>query len=305
MLSRVLGVGLLLACTPHAIAAPASAACKSTVKGDLRVHTLKSAIFGNERQIRVLLPAGYADAANQGRRYPVLYLLDGQNVFDACLSEVSHQEWAADETVQRLVADRKIPPMIVVGVDHAGKDRAHEYLPYKDFIGNPDMGEPAGKRFPEFMTREVMALVDANYRTLPGAANTGIGGSSYAGAASLHTLLAKPHAFGYALIESPVLWIGMGQLVRDTSPLTVMPRKVFMATGGKEASDPAVNAKMVGLLHHLEANFRAAGYDDSNLRVVVEPGALHTEAAWQGRLPGALTFLFGEWKPQPSDSQPN
>ena len=289
-------------CIPHVTQAQpvAPAPCQSTASGDLREHVLTSAVFGNERKIRVLLPAGYDEAGNAERRYPVLYLLDGQNLFDACLSEVSHNEWGADETVQRLVADKKIAPMIVVGVDHAGKDRAHEYLPYKDFIGNSGMDEPAGKRFPEFMTREVMALVDATYRTLPGAANTGIGGSSYAGAASLYVLLAKPNLFGYALIESPALWIGMGQLVRDTSPLTVMPSKVFVATGGKEASDPAVNAKMVGLLRHLEANFRAAGYDDSNLRVVVEPGAQHTEAAWRARLPGALTFLFGDWKPLPT-----
>jgi predicted alpha/beta superfamily hydrolase len=294
LLCHALRIGLLLACAPHALAAAEPSACISTVSGDLRVHALKSAVFGNERKIRVLLPAGYADAANQDRRYPVLYLLDGQNVFDACLSDVSHHEWGADETVARLVAGNKIPPMIVVGVDHAGKDRAREYLPYKDFVGNPDMGEPAGKQFPDFMTGEVLPLVDAHYRTLQGAANTGIGGSSYGGVASLYALLAKPHAFGYGLIESPVLWIGMGQLVRDTSPLVVMPKRVFVGFGGKESSDPAVTRKMIGLVRQVESNFRAAGYDASTFRVVVDPHAQHTEAAWERRLPGALTFLFGD-----------
>lgn len=275
----------------------AANACKSTAVGDLHVHTLKSAIFGNERKVRVLLPSGYGDAANKDRRYPVLYLLDGQNVFDACLSEVSHHEWSADEAVRQLVADKKIPPLIVVGVDHAGKDRAREYLPYKDFVGNPDMDEPAGKQFPDFMTKEVMPLVDSNYRTLTGAPNTGIGGSSYGGVASLYALLAKPNAFGYGLIESPVLWVGMGQLVRDTSPLAAMPRKVFVAFGGKEASDPYISQKMIGFVRQVESNFHAAGYDETNFRVVVEPDAEHTEAAWEKRLPGALTFLFGDWKP--------
>ena len=176
--------GLSVAGAASAQAVPADTACKSTASGDLRVHALKSGIFGNERNIRVLLPAGYADAANRDRRYPVLYMLDGQNVFDACLSDVSGHEWSVDETVQRLAAEQKIPPMIVVGVDHAGKDRAREYLPYKDFFGNPDMGEPAGKRFPDFMTNEVMPLVDSRYRTLTGQPNTGIGGSSYGGVAS-------------------------------------------------------------------------------------------------------------------------
>lgn len=273
--------------------------CKSTVVGDLHVHTLKSEIFGNERKVRVLLPAGYGDAANKDRHYPVLYLLDGQNVFDACLSEVSHHEWSADEAVRQLIADKKIPPLIVVGVDHAGKDRAREYLPYKDFAGNPDMDEPVGKLFPDFMNKEVMRLVNGNYRTLTGAANTGIGGSSYGGVASLYALLANPNAFGYGLIESPVLWVGMGQLVRDTSPLAAMPRKVFVAFGGKEASDPVISQKMIGFVRQVESNFHAAGYDETNFRVVIEPDAEHTEAAWEKRLPGALTFLFGDWKPTP------
>ena len=150
-------------------------------------------------------------------------MLDGQNVFDACLSDVSHHEWSVDETVQQLIPEKKIPALIVVGVDHAGKDRAREYLPYKDFIGNPDMDEPAGKHFPDFMTREVMPLVDSHYRTLPGQPNTGIGGSSYGGVATLYALFAKPSTFGYGLIESPVMWIGMGQFVRDTSPLWPCP----------------------------------------------------------------------------------
>ena len=291
--------GLVLAGPTSAQGAPAAAACTSTVSGDLRLHTLQSSIFGNERTIRVLLPPGYGDAANKDRRYPVLYMLDGQNVFDACLSDVSHHEWSVDETVQKLIAEKKVPPMIVVGVDHAGKDRAREYLPYKDYVGNPDMDEPAGKLFPDFMTREVMPLVDGQYRTLPGQPNTGIGGSSYGGVATLYALLAKPGTFGYGLIESPSMHIGMGQLVRDTSPLVALPVKVFMAFGGKEATDPVISEKLIGLVRQVETNFRAAGYDESNLRFVVDPDAVHTEAAWEKRLPGALTFLFGEWKPTP------
>ncbi|MCY7313479.1 MAG: hypothetical protein LH491_07600 [Pseudoxanthomonas sp.] len=300
LLCLVLLSSLSFSAATRAQTAPAAAACKSTVSGDLHVHTLKSAIFGNERKIRVLLPAGYGDDANKDRRYPVLYMLDGQNVFDACLSDVSRHEWGVDETVQRMVAEKKIPAMIVVGVDHAGKDRAREYLPYRDFTGNPDMDEPAGKGFPDFMTKEVMPWVDGNYRTLPGPPNTGIGGSSYGGVASLYALLAKPNTFGYGLIESPTLWVGMGQLVRDTSPLVVMPQKVFVGFGGKESSDPKINDRMIGLIRQVETNFRAAGYDDTNFRFVVDADAEHTEAAWEKRLPGALTFLFGDWKPTPA-----
>ena len=281
-----------------ASATPASN-CKSTVTGDLRLHTVRSAIFGNERTIRVLLPAGYDDSANVQRRYPVLYLLDGQNVFDACLSDVSHHEWSADEISQQLTAAGQLPAMIVVGVDHAAAKRAHEYLPYKDFVGSPDMDEPAGRRFPDFLAREVMPLVNGTYRTLTGAPNTGIGGSSYGGVATLYALLTRPNDFGYGLIESPTLWVGMGQLVRDTRPLAALPFKVFVGFGGKEAGDPVVSRKLISFVDELAANLRAAGYDDSNLRIVIDPDAAHTEAAWEKRLPGALEFLFGDWQAPP------
>jgi hypothetical protein len=79
-----------------------------------------------------------------------------------------------------------------------------------------------------------------------------------------------------------------------------MPRKVFFGFGGKEAGDPAISARMIGLIRIVESNFRAAGYDDSNFRFVVEPDALHTESAWAARLPGALTFLLGDWKEPPA-----
>ncbi|HWU88776.1 MAG TPA: alpha/beta hydrolase-fold protein [Kofleriaceae bacterium] len=270
---------------------PAAPACKSTVSGELRQHSLTSKIFGNTRTIRVLLPPGYDAPQNRTKKYPVLYLLDGQNLFDACLSEISHREWGVDETVYRLIAQKAIPPLIIVGIDHMGKDRAREYLPYKDYISNPDMPEPAGKQFPDFMTGEVMPLVDASYRTLQGPANTGLGGSSYGGVATLYALMAKPRVFGYGLIESPSLQIGMGQLVRDTSPLIAMPKKVFFGVGGRES-----DIRSMSWLRTVESNFKAAGYDDSSLRVVVDPDAGHNEDAWAKRLPAALTFLFGDWR---------
>ena len=290
------GLVLMLAfLSANSVAAtpPATGYCTSTASGDLRVHRLESRIFGNTRQIRVLLPPGYDAPENAERRYAVLYMLDGQNLFDACLSDVSHREWELDETVYRLIREGRIPPMIVVGVDHAGPDRAREFLPYKDFAGNPDMGEPEGRRFPDFMTSEVMPSVDSRYRTLTDHDHTGIGGSSYGGSAALYALLAKPGRFGYGLLESPILAIGMGQLIRDTSPLVAMPRRVFIAFGAKEIDDPVISGKFIDLVHLLEANFRAAGYDDSNLRVVIDPDGRHSEPAWARRLPGALLFLFG------------
>ena len=195
-----------------------AADCKSTVSGDLRIHSLASKIFNNTRSIRVLLPPGYGAAENSSKRYPVLYMLDGQNLFDACLSDVSHAEWQVDETVYRLIREKAIPEMIVVGIDHAGVKRAYEFLPYRDSSIRIWRSLPASV-FRIFSSTEVMPFVNGQYRTLTGHGNTALGGSSYGGVATLYALMARPQTFGYGLIESPSIWVGMGQLIRDTSPL--------------------------------------------------------------------------------------
>lgn len=300
MSSRAAALLAVIALTAHPALAQgtAPAACTSTVTGDLRLHQLKSTTFGNTRTIRVLLPDGYDRAENQSRRYPVLYLLDGQNLFDACLSDVSHREWQVDETVRRLVAERRIPPMIVVGVDHAGRDRGLEYLPYRHF-GGPDPREPKGRDFPRFLTSEVLPFVDSTYRTHRGHDNTGIGGSSYGGVATLYALLAAPDVFGYGLMESSSLMIGSGQLVRDTDPLVAMPRRVYAAIGAEEAGPGPLSALLVSLHRRVASNFRSAGYDSTRFRLDVDPQGRHSEDTWARRLPDALVYLFGDWKEPP------
>lgn len=298
MRTRLLLISLLLFSSLLIVQAQSKpeAYCTPSVQGDLRLHELTSKVFNNTRTIRVLLPPGYDSPENGQRRYPVLYMLDGQNLFDVCTG-YGHQEWRVDETLKKLYASNSLPEMIVVGVDNGREKRWFEYLPYKDFVGNAQMDEPGGKQFPSFLTNEVMPFIDGQYRTLQGHDNTGIGGSSYGGVAALYALMARPDVFGYGLIESPTLWIGMGQLVRDTNPFCAAPRKIFMAFGGKEIDNALLERRMAELVHQVEANLKAAGYDDSNLKVVMDPETKHNEAAWAKRLPGALKFLFADWKP--------
>src|SRR5579863_9915867 len=97
--------------------------------GDLRLHEFRSRTFRNTRFLRAWLPPGYDDPANAGRRYPVLYLNDGQNLFES-MTAFGGVEWQVDETADRLVREGVVPPMIIVGIDNTGKNRFREYMPY-------------------------------------------------------------------------------------------------------------------------------------------------------------------------------
>src|SRR6478672_7823003 len=98
--------------------------------GDLRLHEFSSRTFRNTRFLRVWLPPGYDDFENSGRRYPVLYLNDGQNLFEPSTS-FTGVEWQVDETADRLIREGAVPPMIIVGIDNGNKERFREYMPHR------------------------------------------------------------------------------------------------------------------------------------------------------------------------------
>src|SRR3569832_1610326 len=104
-----------------------------SIIGDLQLHPFSSKVFHNTRMLRVWLPPRYSSPEHRGQRYPVLYLNDGQDLFDACTSIFNAEEWGVDETATALIQSRRIPPLIIVGIDNAGKrDRPKEYLPFPD-----------------------------------------------------------------------------------------------------------------------------------------------------------------------------
>jgi len=118
---------------------------------------------------------------------------DGQNLFDAATSTFSSYEWRMDETAAELLRRGTIEPMIVVGVDNAGRrDRPLEYLPYPDEFLRPPVPRPRGLEYPRFLVDEVMPLIRRIYRTKPGPEATGVGGSSYGGVAALVAAMKRP-----------------------------------------------------------------------------------------------------------------
>ena len=138
-----------------------------------------------------------------------------------------------------------------------------------------------------------MPFIEKKYRVSRGAANTGIGGSSYGGVISLYTVLQHPGIFGHVLVESPVLGVGNGQLLKDAENAKQLPQKMFLAMGTSETRDPEYNAQLVKNAEELQTILRKKGMGPDRLKVVVEEGAVHNEGAWSRRLPDALLFLYG------------
>lgn len=258
--------------------------------GDLRLHEFRSGIFRNTRFLRVWLPPGYDDAENASRHYPVLYLNDGQNLFEASTA-FGGVEWQVDETADRLIREGAVPPMIVVGIDNTGKNRLREYMPHRSL--HPRILRVQGRRYPDFLMKEVMPFVEQIYRVATGPEDTGLGGSSLGALIALYTAMARPGAFGRLLLESPSLWASNQQLIKESRSVRIWPERIFLAVGTAEAGSPERSRTVVDDVRELAAIMRRAVLSEKRLRLVIKDGAGHSEEAWAERFPEALQFLFG------------
>jgi enterochelin esterase-like enzyme len=273
------------------------------VTGDLEIVALKSSVFDNTRDLRVWLPPGYHDAANASRTYPVLYLFDGQFLFDKCTGPGQVMEIRVDEALTALIQHGAMQPIIVVGIDHGktGDARNREYQPY--FNPMLPVDEPSilhGKQIPVFMAEDVVPFVNSHYRISKGPENTGVGGFSAGSVAALECLIQRPDLFGLGLLESTSLQFGNGELIRETSPILRGPVRVSIGVGtaelGKELSKalgtPDFDAAFVRLSQQLAENLKGAWFNHPEIRLTVDPGAAHAPDAWAKRVPGDLEFLF-------------
>ena len=265
---------------------PATTAAMPVPAGNLWLHELRSQVFGNTRLVRVWLPPDYDGWG--ATRYPVLYLNDGQNLFDP-LTAFAGVDWQAGETAARLIAEQKIRPLIIVGIDNT-KDRAQEYIPYKS--KDPRVLNAKGKYYPEFLQREVMPLIEEHYSTLKGPENTGLGGSSLGGLITLYTHLTVPGVFGRLLIESPSLYVANRKILEESRRFHSWPPLTYLGMGTREVGNVEKDVKIVDDVRELEAILRQAGLDEQRLKVRIEEGAAHHESAWAARFPEALEFLY-------------
>ena len=299
--------GILIILSPLGTSlASAQTPCRSTVIGDLHIDQFASETYQRQQTVRVWLPPGYNDAANTGRKYKVLYLLDGQTAFDECTAFRGEHELQVDETITRLLAQHRIVPLIVVGIDSYER-RSYEYLPYKDVLGNAGGPEPIGTKLPDFLVSEVLPYVAAHYRVAIEPRDVAIGGTSNGGIAAAYTLLHRPDRFRLGLIESATLPDGNGALLRETEFLARGPDRVYIGVGTTELAIPGgdkfaaqlgvtlngANAGFAKMSEALANNLRSAFLNHPDIQLVVEPNGTHTSTSWARRLPRAIQFLFG------------
>jgi predicted alpha/beta superfamily hydrolase len=243
---------------------------KVTIVKDFASPQLK-----NSRSLRIYLPPSYAE--NPAKRYPVLYMHDGQNLFDAKTAAYG-VEWGIDETMNRLVAMGATDEVIVVGIDNT-PERIPEYTPCCD----PKYGGGKLDAYGAFIVDTVKPYVDRSYRTLPGKDTTAIMGSSLGGIASVAIAQRYPDTFSKAGGVSSSFWWNQGALI------TKLPARVpvkFYLDAGTNDDGLEETTKMVDAM-------RAKGYRESeDLMFFKADGAKHNEASWAARVEKPLTWFF-------------
>ena len=261
---------------------------KHTLTGIIHSHPqFKSRILRNPRDVLVYLPPGYGRARR--RRYPVLYLQDGQNVFDAATSYAG-VEWGADETAQRLIEKKLIEPLIIVAVANTGVQRIHEYAPTRGIIDSSARRKRRSRgwlrRYGRFLIEELKPFIDRTYRTRIDAGSTGLGGSSLGGLAALALGLWFPHVFNRLAVLSPSVWWDECVAFRMVGALPdKLPLKIWLDTGTREAGWERAR--------ELRDQLVAKGWRlDHDLQYTEVEGGDHSERAWAARFEAVLRFLY-------------
>jgi len=247
-----------------------------------QVFEFRSAILVDppQRDVMVYLPPQYE--LESQRRFPALYLHDGQNLFDGLTSYIPGHTWRAGTIANELATTDEMEPVILVGVANTGLRRMADYTPTRDF----KMGGGDGQIYGRLLMEEVKPWVDRTYRTKPEGESTGLGGSSLGGLISLYLGLERPDVFGRLAVMSPSLWWDQRSIFRLIEEAKPGPRiwlDMGTAEGARHLRDTDALYKLL-----LRRGWQA-GVD---VKYMKAPGAIHNEDAWALRFGEALRFLF-------------
>jgi predicted alpha/beta superfamily hydrolase len=242
------------------------------------------------RHVQVWLPPGYAQ--DPARRHPVLYLHDGQNVFDG---ESAGAEWMVDETAQRLALAGDIEPPIIVAIDSVDT-RITDYTPtamtlppQRTGTGRTERVGGGASAYGRFLAEELKPMIDDRYRTRPDRASTAVGGSSLGGLVSLWLALHRGETFGAALVVSPSVWWDERFALRDVRTLERLPEprpRLWLDMGAQEGAEALPAARQ------LQKSLMARGWNAATLSYTEDREGGHDEASWAARVEGMLRFLY-------------
>lgn len=268
---------VLLASLPRA--AEAAEAAKPHTAGptvSTYIPPLQLPALGYARRLRVYLPPDYAEGS---RRYPVLYMFDGQNLYDEATSYAG--EWGVDESMDALAREDGFAA-IVVGIDHGNEQRVNELVPYWNVRFLPNLGGA----FLDDLVHAIKPFVDANYRTLPDRAHTAVLGSSLGGLEADYAIHRYPQVFGKAGVFSPSYWVSDEAFAQAERRALPPDARVYLYMGGREGEESVRHVeRMAQLLRtHLDAG---------NVAVRIAADAEHNESAWRAEFQDSVRWLFG------------
>lgn len=237
--------------------------------------------LNRQRRIWIYLPPNYGTS---NLYYPVLYMHDGQNLFD--LNTSFGAEWEVDESLNQLFGQGD-PGVIVVGIDNGGGDRISEYTPWP----NPQYGGGEGEAYLNFIVETLKPHIDANYRTRPEREYTGIMGSSLGGLISMYGVIKHQDVFSKAGIFSPSFWFtdDIYDLVAEVGKEKDL--RIYLMGGVAESSS------MVSDLNRMYNSLQSAGFQDTELQLLTHQDGQHSEWYWAREFPSAYQWLFANTLP--------
>ncbi len=251
----------------------------------LHLHgDFESELLGEDREIIVYIPPGYEQ--QRERAYPVLYMQDGQNLFDGRTSFLPGRTWQMREQADAAILAGTVEPLVIVGIYNGGDQRLAEYTPERDW----QMGGGESDRYGLMLARELMPWVAERYRVRRERASTGMGGSSLGGLVTLYLGLRHAQLFGKLAVLSPSVWWNHKSIlsyVSERAPQIGEKPRLWLDVGEREGLRTLENAEQLN--RRLAANGWQAG---KNLHFERIEGGTHDEASWATRVRPMLEFLF-------------
>lgn len=255
----------------------------NSLQSRLHKHTqFASRLIDDKHDFIVYVPQAFNHHPN--RFFPVLYLHDGQNLFDPETSFIKGNYWRVGETADAMIEAGEVEPLVIVGIYNTGKKRIDEYTPVED----ARLGGGHADAYGQMMVEELRPLVAHQYRTLAGPENRGMGGSSLGGLVSLYLGMQYPDVFGKLAILSPSVWWHNRAILRTVEQLRQKTgQPIWLDIGTKEGKRALTDVRALKRLL-IKKGWRAG--KDLEYREI--DGGKHTESAWAERVGPMLKFLF-------------